>query len=111
MAILVFRLNDVPIAEADAVRELLTEHGLEFYETSAGNWGFSVAGIWLKNDNDKDQARSLIDNYQQHLSFATDDVESFRHVALQQPLRVVIYLAIILFILYFSIAPFLDIGE
>ena len=64
MAKLVFRLNDVPDQEADDVRALLLEHDIDFYETSAGKWGFSVAGIWLKHNEDTEQARNLIDNYQ-----------------------------------------------
>ena len=109
MATLLFRLNDVPDAEADAVRNLLLEHQIDFYETSAGNWGFSVAGIWLKNNEDKSQARSLIDDYQRHMPSV--DAESFAQFAAQQPLRVVIYFLIVLFILYFSLVPFISIGE
>ncbi|MCK4742948.1 MAG: hypothetical protein KAT25_03945 [Sulfuriflexus sp.] len=111
MATLVFRLNDVPDAEADAIRNLLLEHKIDFYETSAGNWGFSVAGIWLKNNEDKLQARSLIDDYQQHMPAVEADTESFTQLVLQQPLRVVIYFLIVLFIIYFSLMPFMNIGE
>lgn len=111
MAVLVFRLNDVPESEADAVRDLLLEHHIDFYETSAGNWGFSVAGIWLNNNEDKSQARSLIDNYQQQLPQMVDDAEPFLEVARQQPLRVIIYVVIILVILYLTLMPFIGIGE
>jgi len=111
MAVLVFRLNDVPAAEADAIRTLLTEHHIDFYETSAGNWGFSVAGIWLNNNGDKLLARSLIDDYQQKFLTETDAAEPFIHTLYRQPLRVFIYLVIILFILYFSVMPFIGIGE
>ena len=111
MATLVFRLNDVPDAEADAVRNLLLENQIDFYETSAGNWGFSVAGIWLKNNADKSQARSLIDDYQRHMPSVDTDSESFSQLASQQPLRVVIYFLVVLFILYLSLMPFISIGE
>ena len=66
MSKLVFRLNNVPEAEAEAVRELLTEHSFEFYETHAGRWGISVAALWLKNDDDFARARELIDAFQQN---------------------------------------------
>lgn len=111
MAILVFRLNNVPQAEADAVRALLTDHQIDFYETSSGNWGFSTAGIWLNNNDDKLRARSLIDDYQQHHLPAVEQAESFMQLAWRQPLRVSIYLVIILFILYLSLMPFIGIGE
>jgi hypothetical protein len=65
MSKLVFRLNNVPETEADLVRELLTEHDFEFYETHAGRWGISVAALWLKNDEDFAAARALIDEFQQ----------------------------------------------
>lgn len=65
MAKLVFRLNGVTEEEADEVRALLEEHGFETYETTAGRWGVSMAGIWLVNDEDKARARELIDAYQQ----------------------------------------------
>ena len=111
MAVLVFRLNDVPDVEADAIRNLLHENRIDFYETSAGNWGFSVAGIWIKHNEDKLQARTLIEEYQQDMPQVDTDTESFIQFASQQPLRVIIYFLIVLFILYFSLMPFLRIGE
>lgn len=68
MAKLVFRLNHVPETEAEAVRELLREHDFDFYETHAGKWGFSVAALWLKQDEDFEQARKLIDQFQAEYS-------------------------------------------
>lgn len=64
MAKLVFRLNGVTEEEADEVRALLEEEGFETYETHAGRWGISMAGIWLVNDADKEAARERIDVYQ-----------------------------------------------
>ena len=48
MALLLFRLRNVPDDEADEVRHLLNENSIEFYETSAGNWGISMPAIWLR---------------------------------------------------------------
>lgn len=111
MAKLIFRLNDAPEDEANAIRALLEEHHIDYYETNSGNWGFSVAGIWIKNDQDKRQARSLIDEYQrQHHSSSPEEVESFLQVLLRQPLRVIIYLGIVFFILYLSVMPFMNMG-
>jgi hypothetical protein len=39
MAKILFRLNGVSDEEANDVRELLANHAIDFYETSAGNWG------------------------------------------------------------------------
>lgn len=65
MAKLIFRLHNVPDDEAEDVRQLLDENGFETYETSAGRWRISMPGIWLIDDNRKDEARTVIEAYQQ----------------------------------------------
>ena len=64
MAILLFSLRGVPDDEADDVRELLTEQAIDFYETSAGNWGISMPALWLKDHGQLAQAQELLANYQ-----------------------------------------------
>lgn len=64
MAKLLFRLNGVGEDEADDVRALLAEHQVDTYETDAGRWRISVAAIWLRDDQDYERARGLIDAYQ-----------------------------------------------
>lgn len=64
MAVLIFRLNGVDEDEAEDVRQLLRQSEIEFYETSAGRWGVSVAALWLKSADDTDRAKVLIDSYQ-----------------------------------------------
>lgn len=64
MAKLLFRLNGVTEDEADEVRRLLDDHDFEYYETSAGRWGLSVAAIWLVDNDDYRAARDLLDDYQ-----------------------------------------------
>lgn len=60
MATLVFRLKYVPEEEADDIRQLLTDHEIPFYETSAGRWQISLAGIWVKDKEHAKQALELI---------------------------------------------------
>lgn len=60
MATLVFRLKYVPDEEADDIRQLLSEHDIPFYETSAGRWQMSLAGIWVKDKQQAHQALALI---------------------------------------------------
>lgn len=62
---ILFRLSGVPDDEAGDVRKLLMDNHIEFYETSAGNWGISMPAIWLTDVDDYDRARSLLDEYQQ----------------------------------------------
>jgi len=120
MSTIIFKLNNVPDDEADEVRELLTHHHIDFYETSAGRWGISLAAIWVKDDNLKQKARALIDNYQAGKILAVREeyasmqkegqAETFISRIWQHPVQFIAILALILFILYISISPFVGLG-
>lgn len=121
MATLLFPLRGVPDDEAEAVRRLLTENQIDFYETSAGNWGISTPAIWVQGDQDLEKARSLIADYEK-LRFAEERAKyldlrrSGRHrklvdVIREDPWRVILYLAFVAFLLYVSIWPFFDFGQ
>lgn len=64
MSKLLFKLRNVPEDEAEEVRELLNEHQIDFYETSAGNWGISMPALWVREESQYQQARELLDSYQ-----------------------------------------------
>lgn len=64
MSVLIFRLNGVPDDEAEDVRQLLVQSDIDFYETSAGRWGVSVAALWVKSREDTAKAKQLIAEYQ-----------------------------------------------
>lgn len=64
MSKLLLNLRNVPDDEADEVRTLLREEGIEFYETQAGRWRLSLAGIWVKQDADYPRAKLCFDAYQ-----------------------------------------------
>jgi len=65
MSALVFRLRNVPDDEAADIRALLERHKIGYFETTAGNWGISMPGIWVEDATDLEQARRIIDEYQQ----------------------------------------------
>lgn len=121
MPVKLFKLNNVPDDEADEVRELLTVNGIEFYETSSGFWGVSVAAIWLRAEEQYPQARSLIDEYQkERLARAREDYARMQmagksrtiiDLIRENPVRFVVYLAAISAVIYFSTKPFIDIGR
>ena len=67
MSRIAFHLNGVPEEEINDVRTLLDDAGIEYYETSAGRWGISTAAIWIRNDDDFEAARAVIEQYQQEL--------------------------------------------
>lgn len=64
MPVLLYFLRDVPPDEADAVRQLLDVHAIDFYETSVGNWGVSLPAIWLPDNTQFLTARRLLDEHQ-----------------------------------------------
>jgi len=113
MATLVFRLKYVPDEEADEVRQLLTDHDIPFYETSAGRWQVSMAGLWVKDKEQALQARTLIKADQ--IERAKDMVPpsfgqwimGYVHHARQNPVEALFTLFAVVLILGISIIPFM----
>ena len=121
MAIILFSLRGVPDDEAEDVRKLLTEQHIDFYETSAGNWGISAPGIWLRDQDQLQRAKALIDEYQaertvQQRALYEQLKRDGRHKTFwvmlwENPVKVIAYIGIVLVILYFSTKPFLSLGK
>ncbi|MFQ5581765.1 MAG: DUF6164 family protein [Mariprofundaceae bacterium] len=117
MGVLLFKLRNVPDDEAGDIRELLSDHKIDFYETSAGGWGISMPAIWLHDETHLQQARSLLDAYQQQRQKSARQTyeqlrqkgehRTIRHKVKEAPLLTIIYLAAVLIILYISLVPFL----
>jgi len=121
MPVQIFKLRNVPDDEAADVRALLTENDIDFYETSAGNWGISAPGIWLKDKSHFAEARALIEEYQaERQQRMRQEYEQLKRQGRQRsvvqlitenPLRAILYLIGIAVILYISIKPFLHFGK
>jgi hypothetical protein len=115
MARLLLNLRQVPDDEAAEVRELLREHGIEFYETRPSLFGISAGGIWLRQDADLPRARAELDRYQASRSararegFARARAEGRVPGVLEQlrrePLRVLLVLAGVLLMLGLTALP------
>lgn len=118
MANIFFRLRNVPDDEADEVRQLLDDHLIPWYETSAGRWGISFPAIWLSDDRDQQRARQLLDAYQaervqtqrREVSERLQRGEQLTILSqfLQRPLRTILAVVVILVVVYFSVTPFLS---
>lgn len=118
---MLFRLNNVPEDEAEEVRALLTENGIDFYETHAGNWGVSTAAIWLRDGSRLAEAKSLLAAYHAERAIRVreahrqSEAEGLRRGLLDElkehPLRLILYLAVILAVLYLSTMPFFNWGK
>jgi hypothetical protein len=120
MTILLFNLRGVPEDEADEVRELLTEQDIDFYETSAGNWGMSMPALWLKDDTDLEKARQVLNVYQQQ-RFLTSRENYLQHkksnqqktllkAFIEKPLLYWAYIFAMLLVVYVSIKLLFELG-
>ena len=121
MPVRLYSLRYVPEDEAQELRDLLHEQQIDFYETQPGNWGISAGAFWLRDEEQLEKAKQLIEVYQQRRAeSARFDYEKLktegRHKTFidnvkERPLQLVFYIAAILFILYVSLKPFLSIGN
>ncbi|CAA0081985.1 Uncharacterised protein [Halioglobus japonicus] len=113
MAVLIFRLNGVSDEEAQDVRDLLADNALDSYETSAGRWGVSVAGLWLVNESDKTKARELIDAYQLERYHYFEQLkadappETFGDRFKRSPLTVIFFSLLSATVLFLTLSPFI----
>ena len=118
MAKLLFRLNQVEDDEADDVRALLDEAGLEYYETNAGRWRVSVAAIWLRHDDDYEQARAMLDDYQQQRSERLQEEyrqleengeqETFLQRVRERPADLILVILSVVIVIGLMVWPFLN---
>lgn len=114
------KLRNVPDDEAHEIRALLHENDIDFYETSPGLLGFSTPAIWLKEPEQLDQAKQLLQTYQEQRcrqaresyaqQIASGQQRTFASMAKENPIRFLGYLALIALILYFSIKPFITLS-
>lgn len=118
---LLFNLKNVPDDEAAEVRDVLSQHHIDYYETPPGKWGISVGAIWLKDASQLEKAKQLIDAYQQERHHRVKqayaelqqagEVEGALDRLKQKPLQFVFYVVIISLVIYFSLIPFLHLGD
>jgi len=118
MSTLLFDLRFVPEDEAQDIRDLLTENEIDFYETSAGIFGLSMPGIWLKDEMPLVKARALIDDYQiQRQQRAQKEYQrqldsgqsrSIIDIFKEAPSRFIGYLLTIAIVIYISVVLFLN---
>lgn len=114
---LLFNLRNVPEDEQADVRQLLNDHAIDYYETSAGFWGIGTVAIWLKTDQQLAQAKQLLHEYQTarqqaaqqayNQAKANGELKSFYQMFQQQPLTISVYVLIIAALLSFMLAPFI----
>ena len=120
MATLLFSLRGVPDDEAHEIRELLTENNIDYYETSAGNWGVSMPALWARNNEQVFEAQKLLNQYHQQRAITQREIyeqlkkeggnKQLTHVLTENPLRLIIYIGAIALVLYASIKMLFEFG-
>lgn len=118
MAKILLRLRLVPDDEAEEVRRLLDRNHIRWFETSAGRFGLSFPAIWLKDEEDWGRAQQQLDNYQRQRMLQARAVlerqvrngtaETFVSKLISRPAQMVLALAAVLVVVYFSVVPFLS---
>lgn len=121
MAVKLMSLRDVSGEEAEEIRALLSERRFDYYETPAGNWGISAPMIWLREPEDLDIAKKLLESYQQERSQRIqEEYQQLRERGEQRkfldeireyPLRVIALVALAAAVAYFSVVPFIELGQ
>jgi hypothetical protein len=116
MSRLLIKLRHAPNDEIDEIRGVLEANRIDFYTTPAGPWGISAPAIWLRDEDDYDRAKALLDAYQEK-RFREQRAEyeclrragrhrTFLQNLVERPVQVLLYSAVAALILYFSISPF-----
>ena len=120
MTILLFSLRGVPEDEADEVRELLAEQNIDFYETSAGNWGMSMPALWLRDEGELEKAQHVLNAYQQQRFLTSREnylqskkagqQKTFLKAFIEKPLLYCAYILTMLLVVYVSIRLLFELG-
>jgi hypothetical protein len=116
MAVLLMKLRLVPDDELAEIEALLEENELEFYTTTAGNWGISLPALWLVDGDRKEEAKALLEGYaadrQSRARAAYEEqrrsgsVRSIWDIARESPLRWLGSMLLVAGLVYVSLTAF-----
>ena len=120
MSILLFSLRGVPDDEAYEIKELLTENNIDYYETSAGNWGISMPALWVRNNEELNEAQKLLNEYHHKRAITQQEIykelikegknKRLIDVFIEKPLRFIIYIGAVAFVIYIYIKMIFEFG-
>jgi hypothetical protein len=109
MSKLLLNLRHVPDDEADDVRAMLGTARIAYYETPPSMWGISAGGIYIKDNADVAEAKRLMAVYQaqrrdraragHEAAVREGRAETFGSVLRNEPLRVLLTLLAIAFLI------------
>lgn len=108
MARRLVNLRGVPDEEHAALRAVLDDSGIEYYELPASAFGISAGSIWVRHDHDFDAARAVFERFQadwRARARAAPPVEPLRVQLRRHPWRFIGYVAAALLILLLMFWP------
>ena len=121
MPTLLLKLRNIPEDEYEEVCALLNEHDIHFYETKVGFWGIGMAGLWLRDNQQLEQAQQLLSGYMAKRQVRAKEayeesiIEGTNRTLLstfkQQPVTFLLYLLALVVVLGLTIWPFLGFME
>jgi hypothetical protein len=116
MAILLMKLRQVPEDELIEILRLLDEHGVDYYQTSAGAFGISLPGLWLRDEARVDEVKALLDAYAERRQYEARKAQAIEAAAKgdrtiidifrENPGKFSFRVLLILFLLWASVRPF-----
>lgn len=116
MAVKLISLRNMMEDEIEDIRGLLDEAGFDYYETPAGLMGLGAATVWLKQKDDLEPAKSLLEKYNQERQLRVrEEYEQLKKEGKQRtikdeikenPFRFFTYIAFAVFLIYITLSPF-----
>lgn len=120
MSTLLFSLRGVPDDEANEIRGLLEINNIDYYETSAGNWGISMPALWVRNNEALIEAQNLLNEYHHKRAITQQEIykelkkegknKRLIDVFIEKPLRFIIYIGAVAFVVYLYIKMIYEFG-
>ena len=115
MAKLLLNLRYVPEDEAADVRAFLDAAGIDWYQTRPSPFGISQGGIWLRENDDLPRAKALMADYhserqararaEQAQAERDGTAETFADIVRADPMRVVLIVVAIIFLIGLMAVP------
>lgn len=116
MAVKLVSLRNMPDDEIEDIHALLDEQPFEYYETPGGLMGLGSPVIWLRNRDDLEPAKQLLESYNQErqqrvraeyeAARARGETRTIWDELRDNPFRFVTYLAFAAFLLWITLWPF-----
>lgn len=105
----IFEIRGVTDEEVNEVRYLLQKNKIRYYETPKGNFGRSMATIWVSDNSNYLKARKVIDEYQKKFKSRnkSNNINEIKHTRKYSLYAVAIFIfVIVIWRLFYGISFF-----